>query len=58
MSAALAELPNVEGIEHTAGTDRFTIKHRGELNGVPAAVDRIVIFRWLRKFLNRLSDYE
>jgi hypothetical protein len=56
VSAALAELPNVETIEHVTGTDRFTIKHRGELSDAPAAVDRIVILKWLRRGLERFAS--
>ena len=56
MSAALAELPHVEAIEHVAGSDQFTIKYRGELSNAAVAVDRIVIVKWLRRGLEQLAS--
>ena len=55
MQAALAELPNVEAVTHAAGTDRFIVRHSGQLDDAACAVDRRVIFRDVRRWLERIA---
>jgi hypothetical protein len=53
--AALAELPNVNAVTHTPGTDRFVVRHAGPLHEAARAVDRKVWLRFARRGLEWLA---
>ena len=55
MQAALAELQGVTSVEHEAGSDIFVVKHTGVLNDTVSAVERIVIFKWARRGLEKIG---
>ena len=56
MQAALAGLAGVTSVEHAAGTDVFVVRHDGELNAAVQAVDRVVIFKWARRALEKIKQ--
>jgi len=55
VQAALSGLDSVTSVEHEAGSDVFVVKHEGELNDAVNAVDRIVIFKWVRRGLEKIG---
>ena len=56
MKAALAELPGVVSVEHESGTDRFVVAHTEPFAQAASAVERIVIFKGIRRKLERLAE--
>jgi hypothetical protein len=55
VKAALVELNGVTSVEHEAGSDVFVVKHEGEWDDAVNAVDRVVIFKWARRGLEKIG---
>ncbi len=55
MKAGLAGLRGVMAVEHEAGSDVFTVRHSGQLNGATEAAERVVLFKRARRWLERIS---
>jgi hypothetical protein len=45
----------VDSVTHDAGTDTFVVNHIGSLNEAAQSVDRRVIVRFARRWLEALS---
>jgi len=55
VQAALSGLDGVTSVEHAAGSDVFVIKYAGQLNDAVSTVDRVVIFKWARRGLEKIG---
>jgi hypothetical protein len=42
-------------VTHDAGTDRFVVRHTGVLDQAARTVDRRVIFRFARRWLEKIA---